>query len=223
MTFFVVHLPFKPAWQAGQASPLVRAFQRLQCWPCQDGFQCGPTSLCSVDVQFRNYHSFSDSACYFFWNVRETQYSILENLFRFVLTNNYFRFGKNFYRQMMGVAMGNRLAPPFAILFMHSLETRYLATAKKSPALLRYIDDIFRVWLHDAESLKHFHHSLNQFHPTIKFIQEIHCPYHSMWRSQRMAPSLQNSTSTYTQWSTATPQLSETLCLTIVQLRSTGK
>ena len=42
----------------------------------------------------------------------------LENLLCFVLTNNCFRFGKNFYRQKMGVAMGNRLAPPFAILFI---------------------------------------------------------------------------------------------------------
>ena len=93
----------------------------------------------------------------------------LENL-HFVLTNNCFRFGKNFYRQKMGVVMGNRLAPPFAILFMYRLETRYLATANKSPAFwVRYIDDIFGVWLHDAESLKQFHHSLNQFHPTIKF------------------------------------------------------
>ena len=48
----------------------------------------------------------------------------LENL-HFVLTNNCFRFGKNFYRQKMGVVMGNRLAPPFAILFMYRLETRY--------------------------------------------------------------------------------------------------
>lgn len=44
----------------------------------------------------------------------------LENLLRFVLKNNCFRFGKNFYQQKMGVAMGNRLAPPFAILFMHT-------------------------------------------------------------------------------------------------------
>ena len=33
-------------------------------------------------------------------------------------------------------------------------------------------DDIFRVWLHGKESLKQFHCSLNQFHPTIKFSLE---------------------------------------------------
>lgn len=90
-----------------------------------------------------------------------------------MLKNSYFRFGKDIYRQKMGVAMGNRLAPPFAILFMHNLETKFLATTDKPPVLwLRYIDDIFGVWLHHVESLKQFHHSLNQFHPTIKFSLE---------------------------------------------------
>ena len=99
-----------------------------------------------------------------------------------LLTNNCFRFGKNFYRQKMGVAMGNRLAPPFAILFMHSLETRYLATANKSPALwVRYIDNIFGVWLHDVQSLKQFHYSTNFIPPSSSAwnTQGIHRPYHS--------------------------------------------
>jgi hypothetical protein len=56
---------------------------------------------------------------------------------------------------------------------MHNLETKFLATVDKSPALwVRYIDDVFGVWLHDVESLKQFHHSLNEFHPTIKFSLE---------------------------------------------------
>ena len=94
----------------------------------------------------------------------------LENLLRFVLTNSCFRFGKNFYQQKMGAAMGKRLAPPFAILSMHSLETTYIARASKSPAFwVRCIDDIFAVWLHDAESLKQFPHSISA------------CAYHSLW------------------------------------------
>ena len=103
----------------------------------------------------------------------------LENLLRFVLKNNCFRFGKDFYRQKMGVAIGNGLPPPFTILSMHSLETRYLATKDKSSELwVRYID-IFRLWLHDVESLKQFHDLLNQFHPIIKSTPEIHHPCHS--------------------------------------------
>ena len=47
----------------------------------------------------------------------------IEHLLHFVLSNSYCRFGEDVYRQRMGVAMGNRLAPPFAILFMHDLES----------------------------------------------------------------------------------------------------
>ena len=36
--------------------------------------------------------------------------------------------------------MGNRLAPPFAILFMHDLESRFLTANSQSPAFwVRYI------------------------------------------------------------------------------------
>ena len=69
--------------------------------------------------------------------------------------------------------MSNRLAPPFAMLFMHDLETNFLATFNKIPAIwLRYIDVIFSVWLHGVKSLEQFHHALNRFHPTIKFSLE---------------------------------------------------
>ena len=51
-----------------------------------------------------------------------------------VLTNSYFWFGDEVFKQKVGVAMGNRLAPPFAILFMHDLETRFLNISPKSLA-----------------------------------------------------------------------------------------
>ena len=91
----------------------------------------------------------------------------------FMLSNSYCRFGEDVYRQRMGVAMGNRLAPPFAILFMHNLESRFLATSPEKPSVwVRYIDDIFGVWEHGLESLQQFHQAQNQSHPTIKFSLE---------------------------------------------------
>ena len=97
----------------------------------------------------------------------------IEHLLHFVLSNSYCRFGEDVYRQRMGVAMGNRLAPPFAILFMHDLESRFLATSPEKPSVwFRYIDDIFGVWEHGLERLQQFHQALNQFHPTIKFSLE---------------------------------------------------
>lgn len=50
----------------------------------------------------------------------------VQTLLDFVLKSNYLKFGEQLYRQVEGVAMGNNLALPFAILFMHALETRLL-------------------------------------------------------------------------------------------------
>ena len=44
--------------------------------------------------------------------------SDIQHLLEFVLNNSYCRFGEEIYLQRMGVAMGNRLAPPFALIFM---------------------------------------------------------------------------------------------------------
>ena len=56
---------------------------------------------------------------------------------------------------------------------MYDLESRFLAANSQSPAFwVRYIDDIFGIWLHGEDSLKQFHNSLNQFHQTMKFSLE---------------------------------------------------
>ena len=67
--------------------------------------------------------------------------------------------------------MGNRLAPPFTIIFMlHNLKTRILETSSNHPSLwVRYIDDMFGVWQHWLTSLEEFHHFVNHEHPTISF------------------------------------------------------
>ena len=56
---------------------------------------------------------------------------------------------------------------------MHHLESRLLASSPEKPSMwVRYIDDIFGVWPHGLEGLEQFHHTLNQFHPSIKFSLE---------------------------------------------------
>ena len=55
----------------------------------------------------------------------------------FVLSNSYCRFGEDVYQQRMGVAMGNRLPPRFAILFMHDLDSQFLATSPEKPSVHR--------------------------------------------------------------------------------------
>ena len=48
----------------------------------------------------------------------------VEHLLDLCLENSYFRFDDKLYRQKKGVAMGNKMGPPVAILFLHHLELR---------------------------------------------------------------------------------------------------
>ena len=61
--------------------------------------------------------------------------SDLRTLLSHVLTNNYVRFGSNIFKQTSGIAMGNRVAPPVAITFMHILETGFMTTLNFTLAL----------------------------------------------------------------------------------------
>ena len=64
----------------------------------------------------------------------------IRKLLEHCLTNNFVRLGQNYFRQTEGIAMGRRVAPPLAIVFMHALETMFLAAPRQQPSLyLRYI------------------------------------------------------------------------------------
>ena len=89
-------------------------------------------------------------------------------LINYILKKNNFVFGDKHYLQVHGTAMGTRMAPSYANLFMSELEKSLLsrpATAKPS-VWWRYIDDIFIIWNHGEEELIE---DLNTAHPTIKF------------------------------------------------------
>ena len=69
--------------------------------------------------------------------------SLLE-IINLVLTNNVFEFNNKVYRQKQGTAMGTKMAPPYAILFMAALEESFLEKCENKPAVWwRYIYDIF--------------------------------------------------------------------------------
>ncbi|CAM4539231.1 unnamed protein product [Lepidochelys kempii] len=106
--------------------------------------------------------------------------NLVAELCDFVLNHNYFTFGDNVYLQISGTAMGTRMAPQYANIFMADLEQRFLSSRPLKPLLyLCYIDDIFIIWTHGKEALEEFHHDFNNFHPTINLslvqsTQEIH-------------------------------------------------
>ena len=90
-----------------------------------------------------------------------------------VLKNNIFEFDEKTYRQLRGTAIGTKMAPPYAILFLAELEEGFLKNCKFKPEVwFRYIDDIFMVWTHGEEKLQEFLNDLNSFHDTIKFTAE---------------------------------------------------
>lgn len=79
----------------------------------------------------------------------DTQPSTLfiTSLAEMVLTKNAFRFKDDFYLQKKGTAMGTRMAPSYANLFMGKFETEFLNSEQLQPLIwLRYIDDIFFLW-----------------------------------------------------------------------------
>ena len=97
-----------------------------------------------------------------------------------VLKNNIFEHNTSFYKQLRGTAIGTKMAPPYAILFMGDLEEKILKDCDKKPLTWwRYIDDIFMLWQHGKKELENFLEFLNCYHPTIKFTadysrEEIH-------------------------------------------------
>ena len=97
----------------------------------------------------------------------------IRKLLEHCLTNNIVRFGQEYFRQVEGIAMGSRMAPPLAIVLMHALESLFLAAPRLQPSLyVRYIDDVFGVWTHGRAAFLDYFHFLNTAHPTIKFTME---------------------------------------------------
>ena len=87
-----------------------------------------------------------------------------------VLKNNIFEHNESYFKQVQGTAIGTKMAPPYAILFISELEETFLASSTLKPFVRwRYIDDVFMIWQHGEEQLKHFLGDLNNCHPSIKF------------------------------------------------------
>ena len=100
--------------------------------------------------------------------------SYIIELLQVVLTNNYFDFNCKHYHQKSGTAMGTKLAPSYANLFMSKFEQDHVYTYHLQPSLWkRFIDDIFLIWTHGMDTLKEFILHLNTVHPTLKFTSVI--------------------------------------------------
>ncbi len=68
---------------------------------------------------------------------------IIKQILITVLNNNIVTYNNKYYRQVKGIAMGTNLAPPFANLVLHTLESPILSNTNSNKPILyrRYIDD----------------------------------------------------------------------------------
>ena len=83
---------------------------------------------------------------------------------------NNFTFNQHHYLQIHGTAMGTKMAPSFANLFLGIFETNALSNAPFHPhTWWRYLDGVFMIWTEGLDHLKIFVDYLNNIHPTIKF------------------------------------------------------
>ena len=106
----------------------------------------------------------------------------LVRLAELVFTLNTFSFNGNFYRQTGGVAVGSRLGPNYACLFMGHVEEQIFAqyTGTKPALYKRYIDDIVGATSVSRDEIEVFATYVNGFHPSLKFtwiISDVQLPF----------------------------------------------
>ena len=103
---------------------------------------------------------------------RQTLTCLLEKVLRF----NNFTFNDEHFIQIKGTAMGTRVAPNFANVYMGRFEENFVYKTEWSNYVIiwvRFIDDIFLIWKGDIDSITEFIGHLNNAAPSIKFTHEI--------------------------------------------------
>ena len=87
-----------------------------------------------------------------------------------VLKCNCFCYDSDLYLQVNGMAMGTKVAPTYAVIFMNLFEEKHVYSYKKPPKIwFRFIDDIWGIYKGSEEELLLFLSHLNEVHSSIKF------------------------------------------------------
>ena len=115
-----------------------------------------------------------DRVCEFIHNHRQHLPSYAPNtqVFRLILEHilkhNAFSFLDKHYLQIAGTAMGCRMAPPYANLFLFFLDC-IISGFPNVFFLKRFIDDLFFIFIGSESSIQKLEDLLNNLHPSIKF------------------------------------------------------
>ena len=107
--------------------------------------------------------------------VIEPSSETLLRLAELVLAFNCFSFAGNYYKQINGVAMGTRMGPSYANLFVGYVEHQFCNqyNGPKPELYGRYIDDCIGTISCSRKELNQFITSVNSFHPVLKYTWEI--------------------------------------------------
>jgi len=103
--------------------------------------------------------------------VKEPKSGTLLRLAELVVTLNRFSFRDNFFKQTNGVAMGTKMGPSYANLFIGFVEHQFFSqyNGPKSQLYGRYIDDCIGATSSTREELTQFITAVNSFHPALKY------------------------------------------------------
>ena len=101
--------------------------------------------------------------------------STLLRLAELVLDMNAFEFNGHYYKQTSGVAMGTKMGPSFACLFMGHLEKQIIDSypGPLPEFIRRFIDDFFGLSSTTPAQVEHFLRYANDFSPHTKFTYQI--------------------------------------------------
>ena len=111
--------------------------------------------------------------------------TLILQLLNLVFSCNFFQFGKDLYRQIIGTAMGSPSAVNSSTITMGMLIDpimRQMATQIEPDTDLirkfgRFLDDIIFIWLGSVDNLETYLTNINKIHPTIKFTHSYTCPF----------------------------------------------
>ena len=99
---------------------------------------------------------------------------ILTEILNIVLKNNIIEFNGDYFLQIQSTAMGTKMAPAYANLFMGSIEPTLISHGDPYINMWkRFIDDIFLIWTGTHAQLNTFTSIINTIHPTQWQIQEF--------------------------------------------------
>lgn len=103
----------------------------------------------------------------------EKRVQVYMKLLRWVMTNNYFKYGENWYYQIKGTAMGTSCAPQFANLYLGFFELLAVERRELDPKnYRRFLDDIFSLEK-SIEDVGHRLSWLNGRTPDLRFTVEL--------------------------------------------------